>query len=110
MIKYATRFKQTRNLDDLKKVSDYAHLLCGLELSKVEDVVKSVSRTTIKAGKRYCVECGEELGSKMSHCNFCFPMQFETNDNRCVSCGDVIPEGTQYCQACFGGLNNVKKG
>lgn len=30
--KYAFRFKKTRNPDDLKKVSDYAHILCGLEL------------------------------------------------------------------------------
>ena len=34
MVKYAIRFKQTRNLDDLKKVSDYAHLLCGVEILK----------------------------------------------------------------------------
>ena len=34
MVKYATRFKLTRNLVDLKKVSDYAHILCGVELAK----------------------------------------------------------------------------
>lgn len=34
MIKYATRFKITRNLEDLKKVSDYAQILCGVELEK----------------------------------------------------------------------------
>lgn len=34
MVKYATRFKITRNLVDLKKVSDYAHILCGIELNK----------------------------------------------------------------------------
>ena len=33
MIKYAFRFKKTRNLEDLKKVSDYAHILCGNELA-----------------------------------------------------------------------------
>lgn len=32
MVKYAVRFRQTRDLDDLKKVSDYAHLLCGAEI------------------------------------------------------------------------------
>ena len=36
VVKYITRFKKTRNLDDLKKVSDYAHLLCGVEISKQE--------------------------------------------------------------------------
>ena len=34
IIKYASRFKNTRNLDDLKKVSDYAHILCGVELAR----------------------------------------------------------------------------
>lgn len=34
MSKYAFRFKKTRNLEDLKKVSDYAHILCGVELNK----------------------------------------------------------------------------
>jgi len=34
MVKYATRFKQTRNLEDLKKVSDYSHILSGVELEK----------------------------------------------------------------------------
>ena len=32
MVKYAIRFKKTRNLEDLKKVSDYAHILCGNEI------------------------------------------------------------------------------
>lgn len=32
--KYAMRFKHTRNLNDLKKIADYAHLLCGVELDK----------------------------------------------------------------------------
>ena len=36
MIKYATRFKTTRNLVDLKKVSDYAQILCGVEMDKRE--------------------------------------------------------------------------
>ena len=34
MIKYATRFKKTQNLNDLKKVSDYAHILCGAKILK----------------------------------------------------------------------------
>lgn len=40
IIKYATRFVVTRNLDDLKKVADYAHLACGNELVKQEGVVE----------------------------------------------------------------------
>jgi len=32
IIKYGTRFAETRNLDDLKKAADYAHIACGLEI------------------------------------------------------------------------------
>jgi hypothetical protein len=32
IIKYACRFKVGHNLEDLKKVSDYAHILCGTYL------------------------------------------------------------------------------
>lgn len=35
IIKYATRFKKTRNLNDLKKVSDYAHIMTGIELYRI---------------------------------------------------------------------------
>ncbi len=34
IIKYATRFKQSQNLNDLKKISDYAHILCGVKLNE----------------------------------------------------------------------------
>jgi hypothetical protein len=34
IIKYATRFKITKNLSDLKKIADYAHIMCGIELTK----------------------------------------------------------------------------
>lgn len=39
IIKYATRFKRTRNLGDLKKVSDYAHILTGVELIKRKEMI-----------------------------------------------------------------------
>lgn len=43
MIKYATRFKVTRNIDDLKKVADYAHILAGYEANKasVQEIVSA---------------------------------------------------------------------
>jgi len=40
IIKYASRFKHTRKLDDLKKVSDYSHILAGVELEKQGREVK----------------------------------------------------------------------
>lgn len=32
IIKYASRFKKTQNLEDLRKISDYSHILCGTKL------------------------------------------------------------------------------
>ena len=32
IIKYASRYQTSRNLDDLKKAADYAQILCGVEL------------------------------------------------------------------------------
>jgi|LSQX01.3.fsa_nt_gb nucleoside 2-deoxyribosyltransferase len=32
IVKYATRFRKTRNVDDIKKAVDYAHILCGMAL------------------------------------------------------------------------------
>jgi len=37
IIKYAARFNKTRNLEDIKKISDYAHILAGVELAKQEE-------------------------------------------------------------------------
>lgn len=54
MSKYAFRFKKTRNLEDLKKVSDYAHILCGVELDKLEKAEQA------NVGKTYLAE-GSEL-------------------------------------------------
>lgn len=35
IIKYASRFSKTQNLTDLKKISDYAHILAGVKLSEI---------------------------------------------------------------------------
>lgn len=37
--KYIERFTKTRNPEDLKKVVDYAQILCGIELKKKEEEV-----------------------------------------------------------------------
>lgn len=34
VIKYAARYEKTRDLEDIKKAVDYAHILTGLELAK----------------------------------------------------------------------------
>jgi hypothetical protein len=37
IIKYAARFINTQNPNDLKKIADYAHILCGAKLQQGED-------------------------------------------------------------------------
>lgn len=34
IIKYASRFKRTQDLSDLKKISDYSHILVGVKISE----------------------------------------------------------------------------
>lgn len=36
IIKYAVRFGETGNPEDLKKIADYAHILCGVEIADEE--------------------------------------------------------------------------
>jgi hypothetical protein len=36
IIKYGSRFQRTQNLNDLKKIADYAHILCGVKLQEGE--------------------------------------------------------------------------
>ena len=44
VIKYATRYKRTHNLEDLKKCADYAHLACGAELLRQETTAEETAR------------------------------------------------------------------
>lgn len=44
MVKYATRFKVSRNLEDLKKVADYAHILCGTHIEKLQSLKELMKR------------------------------------------------------------------
>jgi hypothetical protein len=53
IIKYAARFKVTGDLEDLKKIADYAHILCGVKLAEKKSCVGSLDnpddvRSTIK--------------------------------------------------------------
>ncbi len=36
VIKYVSRYHETRSLEDLKKAADYIHILVGVELAKEE--------------------------------------------------------------------------
>ena len=89
MVKYATRFKITRNLVDLRKVSDYAHILCGVELGKdkPETVIpiteplemgeEDVSEEPVKG--KYEGMTNEELHNRVCH----------SHTESCSSC--IIP-------------------
>lgn len=44
IIKYAIRFKVTRNLEDLKKVSDYSHILCGYEIERHKQAEEATNK------------------------------------------------------------------
>ena len=60
MVKYALRFKHTRNIEDLKKVSDYSHILAGVELEKQgREVVKIL---------RSCENCHHHTKENMYEC------------------------------------------
>lgn len=37
IIKYAARYSMTQNLKDLRKISDYSHILCGYEMEIREE-------------------------------------------------------------------------
>jgi hypothetical protein len=55
-IKYASRYKNTRNLDDLKKVSDYAHILCGVELGQNDAEIATDNTPNVhKLAKQICI-------------------------------------------------------
>ena len=67
MVKYALRFKHTRNLNDLKKVSDYAHILSGVELEK--QCAEVIKISNIKSEKT-CESCANTVtvdGEKICH-------------------------------------------
>jgi len=53
IIKYASRFKQTQNLEDLKKVSDYSHILCGVKLDESHGI-ESSDPQRVKCNGEYC--------------------------------------------------------
>jgi len=44
IIKYAIRFKVSRNLNDLKKISDYAHIMYGLESENKKQLEEAVNK------------------------------------------------------------------
>ncbi len=54
IIKYAARFKQTQKLDDLKKISDYSHILVGVKLGDAKQELKETGLKRVKCADGYC--------------------------------------------------------
>jgi len=74
MVKYATRFKHTRNLEDLKKVSDYSHILAGVELEKVQPKLEIIP-------DEMCSSCNKQNFSNLSYCNLALSKTKECKEN-----------------------------
>jgi len=76
MVKYALRFKHTRNLEDLKKVSDYSHILAGVELEKVQPKLEIIP-------DEMCSSCNKQNFSNLSYCNLALSKTKECKENNC---------------------------
>jgi len=104
IIKYASRFKHTRKLDDLKKVSDYAHILAGVELSKSKDRVcgdcETVALKSCDSCNNWLNDCCQLMDAHRKLCKasgYCFwekdePEQTSESDKSllrgCFTCGN----------------------
>ena len=122
IVKYASRFKHTRKLDDLKKVSDYSHILAGVELEKQgAEVVKTAGIKSLKA----CENCGNTVISnegricwfteeKQKICkasDYCFwgqdkPKKTNRPDNKglltgCFTCGNRSNRFSDGCNLSY---------
>jgi len=98
IVKYALRFKHTRKLDDLKKVSDYSHILAGVELEKrgrevIEIMEVSPEKAVVTDVQIGCANCRHVNTSNSDYpCNSCdlhdcweapLPKNCETCGDRC---------------------------
>ncbi len=56
IIKYAARFKQTQNLNDLKKASDYSQILVGVKLNESHGIEapNPIKPPRVKCLNGYC--------------------------------------------------------
>ena len=67
IIKYASRFKQTQNLEDLKKVSDYSHILCGVKLDESHEI-EAPDPQRVKCNGGYCSSSSVVTGQDVAEC------------------------------------------
>lgn len=68
IIKYAARFKQTQKLEDLRKISDYSHILCGTKLAERKQEIKSHTRERPICNKGFCDNINIDNANKLREC------------------------------------------
>ena len=83
--KYAYRFRITRNCNDLRKASDYAQILCGLELTK-----SGTEPQTAKVESKWDGMSDEELRVKVC----------DSINNECKNCPLFEPSGGYGMSDC----------
>jgi hypothetical protein len=66
VIKYVTRFAVTRNLKDLKKASDYVHIICGATILRSNEKKLAAMKTCAIGGTSYAT--ASNLRSGESSC------------------------------------------
>jgi|GEM_PF-1654937 Protein of unknwon function (DUF3310). len=88
IIKYAARFKKTQNLNDLRKISDYSHILCGVKIAKKTESeikekqeVKKVGAKRIRCLDGYCSNHFVKTFDDSFRCRLCF--RFGSDINEC---------------------------
>ena len=86
IIKYASRFKQTQKLEDLKKVSDYLHILCGVKLqepSKIEwkfkDDILKTTESEYKTPSCHNGVCTDKSIKTRADVRLCYSTIFKFN-------------------------------
>jgi len=118
IIKYAARFKNTGNLEDVKKAVDYGHILAGIELDKLQiargklepDVIP-VPATEFEA--KSCSNCEHEYkDDRKEPCITCLTRgadDAEINDDASADAEGLrmwAPKPDKSCSNCY--LNNSK--
>lgn len=103
MSKYAFRFKKTRNLEDLKKVSDYAHILCGVELSKIKEAEKTIPVTPEESVKPWSKNDNIRLIRLCElQCEKCPLQMSSTTNGRGIDCSGFCAQFPAETRAIMG--------
>lgn len=82
IIKYASRFKQTQKLDDLRKASDYCQILCGV---KLQNNKPKNNITYAECGDGYCISSAIKTDDDVQYCRTKIVLAIPTWSGNCSS-------------------------